>query len=233
MPRNVTIIIPTYNEKDNIKTLIQELFKTAGENDINLEVIFVDDNSPDGTAEEIGENTGKHNIRLIRRSGKMGLATAVIEGFNAASNEVVGVMDADLSHDPTSFPEVSGPVLNGESWLSIGSRYADGGGIEKWGLRRKIISGTAKALSRPLTSIADPMSGFFFTKKTLLEKGKLDPVGYKILLEIIVKCRPDNIREVPITFRDRMRGDSKLDLREQVNYLIHLLRLYSFKIGLT
>ncbi len=232
MPDKTSIIVPTYNEAENIKTLIEGLFQAAKENEIELELVIVDDNSPDNTAEIAEELKDNYNIIIVKRLKEKGLATAVLKGFDTASNEVIGVMDADLSHDPKSFPLVVSPILKGEAELTVGSRLIAGGAIEDWGIDRKIISGGAKLLARPLTSVKDPMSGFFFTKKTVLERGALNPTGYKILLEVLVKCKPKNVVEVPITFKDREKGESKLNAGVQINYLKHLMRLYSHKLGL-
>jgi dolichol-phosphate mannosyltransferase len=232
MHANASIIVPTYNERENIKPLVEGLFKAAVDADIKLEVIIVDDSSPDGTGEAAEELGGRFNVRVLRRPGKLGLATAVIDGIKAASSDVVGVMDADLSHNPTAFPKVAEPVIKGLAELAVGSRYVPGGSTIDWGAGRRIISATARLLSRPLTDVKDPMSGFFFTRKNVINRAELKPVGFKILLEVIVKCSPKNVVEVPIEFRDRRHGASKLDVRENINYLLHLMRLYSFKLGL-
>ncbi|MFC2163233.1 glycosyltransferase, partial [Candidatus Altiarchaeota archaeon] len=150
--------------------------------------------------------------------------------FISSSHEIIGVMDADLSHDPADFPRVAGPVIREEAELAIGSRHVAGGSIVDWSITRKMVSLIGRLLSLPLTSIHDPMSGFFITRKRVLERGTLDPVGFKILLEVIVKCQPKGITEIPITFRDRMAGESKLDYRVNINYVKHIMRLYLHKI---
>lgn len=227
----VSLVVPTYNEAGNVEELARRLFSVAVSNNIDLELVIVDDGSPDGTAGK-AESLGYENLVVINRGGRFGLSSAVLEGFRMAKNDVVGIMDGDLSHDPESFPEVVKPVLTDESELSVGSRYVHGGGTSDWGMARIIISRMAGLMARGLTGIKDPTSGFFFTKKGVLEGKRLDTTSWKILLEIIVKCRPKNIVEVPITFGGRKAGESKLSLKEEVNYLKHLLQLY-FSFGLS
>jgi len=131
-----------------------------------------------------------------------------------------------LSHPPEVIPKLVLPILNGESEFVLASRYLVKEEIEKWPIIRKIISRGATILAKPLTNISDPMSGFFFFKKDILDGITLSPIGYKIMLEILVKGKYQNIKEIPYTFRDRYKGESKLYLGEHVNYLRHLTKLY-------
>lgn len=154
----ISIIIPTYNEKGNIKKLILKI------NDIfkeDFEIIVVDDNSPDGTG-KIVDKLKKYNAKCIHRKSKLGLSSAVIEGFKAAKGDIIGVMDADFSHPPEKIPELIKPLKDNNAELTIGSRYIQGGKIKNWTAVRKIISKGAILLSLPLTRIKDPVSGFFF-----------------------------------------------------------------------
>ncbi len=227
----ITIIIPTYNEKDNLSILINKIFDVFDENSLDGDIIIVDDSSPDGTGELADELSRKNNrIKAIHRKGKNGLSSAVMEGFKHAGGEIIGVMDADLSHPPEVIPELVRPIIEGESDLVIASRYMENEKIERWPLLRKITSLGATALARPLTDVSDPMSGFFVFKKNVIDGVVLSPVGYKIMLEIIVKGRHGNIREVPFTFRDRYKGESKLNWREHFNYVRHLIKLYMFTL---
>ena len=193
------------------------------------DVIIVDDNSPDGTGRVADELSSENNkIKVLHRKGKEGLSSAVMEGFNYATGEIIGVMDADLSHPPEVIPKLVLPILNGESEFALASRYLENEEIEKWPFIRKITSRGATILARPLTNISDPMSGFFFFKKNILVGVTLSPIGYKIMLEILVKGNYQNIKEIPFIFKDRYKGESKLNWREHVNYLGHLTKLYMY-----
>lgn len=172
----------------------------------------------------------KYNIRLIHRKGKLGLGSAVSEGFKLAKTNIVGVMDADLSHPPDAIPRIAGPLLKEEADFVIGSRYEPGGGIEEWLLYRKIISGVAKFMARPLTNAGDPLSGFFFLNKDILKGIKLEHKGYKICLEILVKARYKRLKEVPYIFRNRFVGQSKMDIKENITYIKNVINLMRYKI---
>ncbi|VVB54881.1 UDP-N-acetylglucosamine--dolichyl-phosphate N-acetylglucosaminyltransferase [uncultured archaeon] len=227
--RTVTIIIPTYNEKENLPLLVNKIFNVFQEYGLFGEVIVVDDNSPDGTgriADELSKTDNR--IKLIHRKGKEGLSSAVVEGFKHADGEIIGVMDADLSHPPEVIPELVWPIINGGSEFVIASRYLNNNNIENWPISRKIISRGAMLLARPLTNVKDSMSGYFFFKKSVIDGIELSPTGYKILLEIIVKGKYKNIKEVAYSFKDRFKGKSKLDWKEHLNYLLLLIKLYMF-----
>jgi len=228
---DITIIIPTYNEKENLPILVNAIFEVFKQASLKGEIVIVDDNSPDGTGEIADKLSLQNNmIKVIHRNGKFGLSTAVIEGFKHAEGSIIGVMDADLSHPPHVIPELVIPILKGESELVIASRYLGKEGIEKWSFIRKITSLGATMLARPLTKVSDPMSGFFFFRKDIIDGIDLSPLGYKIMLEIIVKARYNTIKEVAFTFRERYKGKSKLGWKEYLNYVRHLLRLYVYKI---
>ncbi len=227
----VSVIIPTYNEKGNIEKIIPQIFSVFRSSNISGEVVVVDDDSPDMTwkaAQELGRS---YNIKTVRRMTEKGLSSAVIEGFRHASGEFIGVMDADLSHPPAAIPDMLEPLQTGSTDLVIGSRHVSGGGTENWPRRRKIISMGARMLARGLTGLKDPVSGFFFFRRDIIKGVKLNPIGYKIGLEVIVKGRHNKrITEVPYTFSDRKLGRSKMDKREILNYVIHLARLYGHRV---
>ena len=207
--------------------MVNKIFDVLNKDHLEGNLIIVDDNSPDGTgiiADDLSMNN--NNIKVLHRKDKKGLSSAVIEGFKHANGEIIGVMDADLSHPPDVIPKLIQPILKSESEFVIGSRYLNKDKIENWPLIRKIISWGATILSRPLTKVSEPMSGFFFIKKNVIEGIELSPIGFKIMLEIIVKGNYDNIMEIQFTFKDRHKGESKLDWKEHFNYLRHLLRLY-------
>ncbi|MDD5112007.1 MAG: polyprenol monophosphomannose synthase [Candidatus Altiarchaeota archaeon] len=228
MMSDISLIVPTYNEKENIAILVEKTFTAAKKAKLDLEIIIVDDNSPDGTAKRTEELAKKWPIRVICRKTERGLSSAVIKGFEQASGRILGVMDADLSHPPEKIPEMIQALNNAD--IAIGSRLIQGGGVEEWPLVRKLISQGATLLARPITNISDPMSGFFFLKQEVIEGVKLDPIGYKILLEILAKGRYKRVIETPYVFHNRRVGTSKLNTRIQLQYLKHLTRLYSHRL---
>jgi dolichol-phosphate mannosyltransferase len=198
----------------------------------SYEIIVVDDDSGDGTAHAIAQwNERTCAVRLITRVGERDLSSAVLRGFSEARGEIFVCMDADLSHPPETIPALLLALDAPDVEFALGSRYVAGGSTdEQWGLWRRINSNVATALARPLTSVRDPMSGFFAIPRTIYERAaSLDPIGYKIALELIVKCRCRGIREVPIHFAQRQFGKSKLFLPEQLKYLRHVFRLLRFR----
>ncbi|MCK4454766.1 MAG: glycosyltransferase family 2 protein [Thermoplasmata archaeon] len=228
----VSVVVPTYNERENIEELVERIFTVFEQEGIQGEVVVVDDDSPDGTgtlAEELGKT---FSVRTIIRKEERGLSSAVLKGFEVASGNILGVIDADLSHPPESIPDLVRPILNREADLVFGSRYMDGGRIENWPFTRRLISKGAEMLSKPLADTTDPMSGFFFLRRNVVDDVDLNPKGFKIGLEIIVKGNYTNLMEVPITFVDRKAGTSKLKGFEYVNYLIHNLSLLLHKKGM-
>jgi len=153
----------------------------------------------------------------------------VLLGFQKAKHEVVLCMDADLQHEPESVPNVAGPVLAGKAEFTIGSRHVDGGGLGfDWSVLRRLISFVATLLAKPLTASTDPMSGFFCTTKTVLARGegRISPIGFKIALEVASRCRCDPVVDVGITFQERVAGESKLTMKQNVQYLQQLVSLY-------
>lgn len=234
----VSIVVPTFKESKNIEILTLRIFQTLSMEKINknVELLFVEDNSGKDTEEtvKIVSRLAKDfpvRIRVRERSEGTGLSSAVLLGLqHETTSPYLLVMDADLQHEPESIPTLLRPVLSGEADFAIGSRHAEGAETsESWPLVRKIISWGATALAKPLTSCNDPMSGFFALPRTTLERAKyLNPTGYKIGLELMVRCECRNIAEVPITFRDREFGESKLTMKQNVLYLQHLARLYRF-----
>ena len=223
----LSVIIPTYNERENMALIIPRLHEILAGEGIDHEILVMDDDSPDGTAEAVKELSGTiGEARCIVRKKDRGLSPAVIEGFRRAKGDVYLVMDADLSHPVEAVPAMFHAITRDGADISVGSRHAKGGGIENWPLKRKVISWGAALMARPLTSCSDPMSGFFALRPSVIEGAPLKARGYKILLEILVKGRYDRLVEVPITFRDREVGESKLGSRVIVNYLEHILALY-------
>lgn len=226
MVRN-SVVIPTYNERDNLDELTRRIHDTFQE---DYEILIVDDSSPDGTAEEarrLGEDSDR-NIRVIVREEDPGLSKSVVEGFREASGENVIVMDADLQHPPEKALEISEKITE-ETPVVVGSRYAEDGGIDGWSTTRKIVSKGAIGLSKIFAPEArkstDPVSGFFGVRKNKVDPEELNPRGYKILLDILQQVRPDQVEEVGFRFSERDEGQSKLSVHEYVKYLEHLTDL--------
>jgi len=217
----ISLIIPTYNEAKNIKEIIREA-KTYLQ-DFEHEIIVVDDNSPDKTS-LIALN---EDVIVINRYNKKGLSSAILEGFEHSNGDIIGVIDADLSHPPNKLPELIRAVNKCD--LVIGSRLVEGGKVEEWTLIRRTISYIARLLAKPLTPVKDIMSGFFFIKKSVIQGVDITPRGYKLLLDIIIKGNYQSYKEIPITFRNRKLGQSKLNLKIQLEYLKQLISLYKYK----
>lgn len=226
---SVSVIVPTYREADNLPLLIQELALLKEANHLTLELIIMDDNSQDGTEERIKE-LNLPWVHLIIRTKDRGLSPAVVDGFKAAQYETIVVMDADLSHPVSAIPAMLDTLQQGYDFV-IGSRYVDHASTdESWGWLRKLNSKGASLMAWPLTTVNDPMSGFFAFRKSLLEAIEyLNPVGYKIGLEVLVKSRVTKVKEIPIHFSDRKFGQSKLSIWEQLKYIQHLRRLYIYR----
>lgn len=224
---SLSVIVPTFNERDNMSRLIPRLCRILAEGSIAFEILVMDDSSPDGTAAEVDRISKEHpEARCIVRRSDPGLSPAVIEGLKKARGEVLLVMDADLSHPPEVVPAMYNAIVEDGADIVVGSRHVKGGGIEDWPLHRRIISKGAALMSKPLTSVSDPMSGFFAIRPDVIREAPLKAKGYKILLEILVKGRYGKLKEIPIVFRDRELGDSKMGSKVIMNYLVHLLQLY-------
>lgn len=229
---DLSVIIPTYCEAKNLPELIPRIDAAVQTVGLHAEILVVDDNSPDETKTVCRELSQRFPIRLIVRHSERGLSSAVIAGMREAQGTVLLCMDADLSHSPEKIPELySALISRRETDFVMGSRYvAEGGTDEDWSWFRQLNSRVATWLARPLTKTSDPMAGFFALRRsTFAQANELDPVGFKIALELIVKCQCEEIAEVPIQFHDRKHGQSKLNLKEQFLYLCHLKRLYAHR----
>ncbi len=224
-----SIVVPTYNEADGIERLIKTLNDVFTRNDLDGEIVVVDDNSPDGTGAIVDALAGRFPVRCLHRPGKLGLSSGVIDGWRFArpESEALGAMDADFSHDAEVIPAMVRAIERDGYGLAVGSRYVKGGGITNWPWRRKITSRVAIALAKPLTPLQDITSGFFLVKRKALDGVTLDPIGFKIGLEVIAKAHYGKAIEIPYVFTDRVAGQSKLNQGEIVNYLRQLWRIYS------
>ena len=226
----LSLVIPTYNEKENIQKLIKKIQAEFRENKINGEIIAVDDNSPDGTGQILDKiSKQSKNIRVIHRKGKLGLSSAVLDGWKIAKGRVLGVMDADLSHPPEKIKELFQAIEKGEADFTIGSRYIKGGKIKGWNFKRKLMSKTATLLARVYTKVKDPMTGFFMIKRDCIKGVEINPKGFKILLELIIKADYKKIKEIPIIFVNRIEGKSKAGAKEILYYLQNLTGYLPYK----
>jgi len=224
----VSVILPTYNEAENIKLIVPFISKVFKEKDIVGEILVIDDNSPDGTEDVARNMMKKYPLRVHGRRNERGLATAVMKGFDLAKGDICVVMDADMSHPVEKIPEMIKPIIEGQCDATIGSRYMAGGGCENWSVKRIVISKGAGFLARGVAKISDPTTGFMAFKRKMIDGVKLDPIGWKIVLEVIVKTNA-RFKEIPIVFTDRRFGKSKLDSSVQKEYLLHLWKLYCFR----
>src|SRR5438094_10371492 len=215
----IAIIIPTLQEVENILPLLEQIEQAK----IPFgEIIFVDDGSIDGTREKIRALATAHRVRLIERDGaERGLAGAIITGANASSADVFVVMDADLSHPPEEIASLLQPLLENEADLVIGSRYIPGGTTPGWPAWRRLLSRVASGVAYPLTGVHDSMGGFFAIRRECLLRFASQAAGFKIAFEAIVRGRGSlRVREVPIVFRDRQRGTSKMSLAQAIRFAV-------------
>jgi dolichol-phosphate mannosyltransferase len=211
------VIVPTLNEAENIQPLIAQI----EQNGLGFsEIIFVDDGSTDDTRESIRALSSSHPVRLlVREGGERGLAGAIIAGVKVSTADVIIVMDADLSHPPEKMASLLQPILNEGADLVIASRYISGGATPDWPLWRRVMSRLASLLAFPLTGVHDSMCGFFAVRREYLLQFASNATGFKIAFEMMVRGRRKmRVQEVPIVFRDRQRGKSKMSLGEATRF---------------
>jgi dolichol-phosphate mannosyltransferase len=225
----VSVVLPTYNEAESLPVIVPRIAQTLREAGIDGEIVIVDDNSPDGTAEVAEKLAAEWPVRVKKRVDERGLATAVLTGFAMSQADVVVVMDADGSHPVSALPNMIRIIQADKADIVVGSRHVPGGGSKDWPLFSQFKSKLAATLSLGVTTMTDPTTGFMAARRTLLDNLVLDPVGWKIVLEIVVKTAPVRIAEVPIVFVDRELGVSKQSIGVFAEYLSHLSKLYSFR----
>lgn len=227
-PAELAVVVPTYSEVDNVDEVIRRVGDAL--EGVDWELIFVDDDSPDGTAARVLETARRdRRVRLLQRIGRRGLSSACIEGMLATAAPYVAVIDADLQHDERLLPEMLRSLKTEDLDIVVGSRYAPGGGVGEWDRRRQWMSRFASRLGQLLirADLADPMSGFFMLRADVLGSGarSLSAVGFKILLDIFASApRPLRFKELPYEFRRRTAGESKLDHAVLWEYLLMLLQ---------
>jgi dolichol-phosphate mannosyltransferase len=227
----ISIVVPAYNERGNIESLVERAGAALAASGASYELIIVDDNSPDGTAEVVGElQRNRPWLHLIVRTKERGLSSAVIAGWNAARGEVLGCMDADLQHPPEVLTELVQVMQVSGADVVVGSRNARGGGVSDWSLSRRFVSWTATVLATlavpgTLGEVRDPMSGFFLLRRDVILGAALKPRGYKILLEALAKGDYTSVKEVPFVFQERAEGGSKIGSSVIWDYIVHLFQI--------
>lgn len=225
----VSIVLPTFNEAESLPAMIPRIIEVLSAAEIPAEVVVVDDGSPDGTADVAQGLAERYPVRVIRRTDERGLATAVLTGFDRSLAPICVVMDADGSHPVSALPAMVRMIQQDKADIVVGSRNVPGGGSRNWPLFSQLKSKVAASLTFGLTSMTDPTTGLMAVRKSLLPGLTLDPVGWKIVLEIVVKAAPVRVAEVPILFEDRELGQSKQSLAVFAQYAEHLLKLYAFR----
>jgi dolichol-phosphate mannosyltransferase len=228
----LTVIVPTLNEAANIQPLLARILEQSSAA-LQIEVLIVDDGSTDGTCERVLLLGQTQPVRLLRRERPIGgLAGALLAGAAAARSRWILIMDADLSHPPERIDDLVAPLLDGSQDMVIGSRYVPGGRTPGWPWWRRFMSRAACLLAWPLARLHDPLSGFFATDRVWLVQCKGDATGFKIALELIANAnRGFRVKEIPIVFRDRERGESKMRLGVLVTYLLRLVVLLARRMG--
>ncbi|MEH1765476.1 MAG: glycosyltransferase [Nostoc sp.] len=227
----LSLVIPTYKERDNVKNVVSILSKLLDESiPGNYELIVVDDDSPDRTWEIAQSLTTEYpQLRVMRRQQERGLSSAVIRGWQAATGNVLGVIDGDLQHPPEVLTQLLRSVEQGAD-LAVASRHVEGGGVSSWSVVRRFLSRGAQLLGLVilpgvLGRVSDPMSGYFMVRRSAIANATLNPVGYKILLEVIGRGNVDQVAEVGYVFRERKEGESKVTWKQYIDYIHHLVRL--------
>ena len=231
----VSIIVPTYNESQNILAILKSIEQNLPKNK-PVETIVVDDNSPDGTGSIVEEyiNTVKkatgYTIEVIRRKAKEGLSSAILKGIENSKGQTIVVMDSDRSHPPDIIPKMVDTLDNSECDIVVASRYVKGGSVSGWSVKRKLISKIATKIAQHGLGVGqkDPLSGFFAFRRNILDGLKLDAIGYKMLLEILVKTKGARVKEIPYTFTNRMQGESKLGTPVIFDYIRSVWKLYRY-----
>jgi len=227
---DLTIVVPTYNERERLAELVDAVFAAADRSALAVELVIVDDNSPDGTGVLADELARTRRMQVVRRAGKLGLGTAVVAGFAVATAPVVGVMDADFSHPPALVPILFKAMRETGADVVVGSRYIPGGSTPDWPWPRRLLSRVGCLLARPVAPIRDAASGFFIIRRDLAQRVQIQAGGFKICLELLVRGAPGHVVEVPFRFDDRELGESKMSMREASGYLIQLRDLYWLRL---
>ncbi len=235
-PLALSLVIPTYNERHNLRLLVEQLvdhLDTHGNGQYldRYELIVVDDNSPDGTWEAAQQLMGTYpQLLVMRRQQERCLATAIIRGWQVSRGALLGVIDSDLQHPPATLSRLLDSLEEERGDIAVASRHVSGGGVSEWSLMRRILSRGAQLLGlmilpETVGAVSDPMSGYFIVRRRAIANVNLNPLGYKILLEVLSRGTIKTITEVGYVFQERFQGDSKVSASSYIDYLFHLLRL--------
>jgi dolichol-phosphate mannosyltransferase len=225
----LSIVVPTYNERERLEEVVAAVTRAFVAHRIDGEIVVVDDNSPDGTGRIADALVGRYPLRTVHRPRKLGLGSAVMDGFAAASGSALGVMDADMSHPPSTVPALFVVLDALEVDVAVGSRYVPGGAWRNWPFPRVVMSRVACALARPLTPVRDAMSGLFVVRRDAVQGVRIAAPGFKIGLELLLRSRIASVAEVPYEFADRTGGQSKMSAREAIDFLFQLRALYAWR----
>ncbi len=228
-----SLIVPTYNESKNLPRLVEVLTELLNNSwHGSYELIIVDDDSPDLTW-QVGLDLMPNypQLRVMRRQGEKGLSTAVIRGWQAAQGDILGVIDGDLQHPPETLLQMLDEMEKGAD-LVVASRHVEGGGVSDWGFIRRFLSRGAQMLGliilpNVIGRVSDPMSGYFMVRRDAIANYPMNPLGYKILIEVLGRGNIGSVAEVGYVFQERQEGESKVTWRQYVDYILHLLRLRS------
>lgn len=227
----LSLVIPTYNESENINNIIEKLSQLLDRAvPDRYELIVVDDNSPDCTWKVALELTSKYpQLRVMRREKERGLSTAVIRGWQVARGEILGVIDGDLQHPPETLWQLWAEIERGAD-LAVASRHIEGGGVSNWNFLRRFLSRGAQILGlilfpEAIARVSDPMSGYFMVRREAIADIPLDPIGYKILIEVLGRGKIRWIGEVGYVFQERVEGESKVSWKQYLEYVQHLWKL--------
>jgi dolichol-phosphate mannosyltransferase len=228
------LVVPTLNEAGNIPVLLDRIRESLSPTPVSYDIVVVDDDSHDGTADVVNEYAKQDSrVRLFVRKGARGLAGAVIHGWKQTDANLLGVIDADLQHPPEVLGSLLTPVLEGSD-IAIASRYASGNGVGDWNKLRLFISRAGTLATTPLQRknlrVKDPLSGFFVLRRECIDGLELQPEGFKILLEILVKGRIHKAVEVPFQFGNRHAGKSKADFKVAIQYFTLLGKLSRYAL---
>ncbi|MGJ3245981.1 MAG: glycosyltransferase [Elainellaceae cyanobacterium] len=228
-----SLIIPTFNESKNVAYIVAQLSELLDQViPSNYELIIVDDDSPDQTWNVAQSLTQQYpQLRVMRRQYERGLASAVIRGWQVAKGEVLGVIDADLQHPPTVLLDLLS-ALEKDADLAVASRHVEGGGVSEWSIVRRFLSRGAQVLGLAILPhvigrVSDPMSGYFIVRRNAISGVDFNPMGYKILIEVLGRGNIDDVAEVGYVFQERKEGESKVTWKQYIDYILHLARLRS------
>jgi dolichol-phosphate mannosyltransferase len=223
----LSVVVPTYNERARLEELVRTIASVFTRSGLDAELVIVDDNSPDGTGRLADALARQYPMRVVHRSGKLGLGSAVMAGIAVACGEVLGVMDGDMSHPPEALPDLVRVLEESGADLVIASRYVEGGGVRNWPMGRRAMSRIACLLARPITPVRDSSSGFFVVRREAIRDVQIQSGGFKICLELLVRGHVRRVAEMPYVFTDRAEGESKMSWREASGYLKQLVMLWN------